>query len=143
MQWFKALPQNAAESAVEAQLQLAQAWSTFLCVGSTNEKLFHLSEIKLHERLLQEILHIIHSQLDPTSPRISMATELSILYTVLLRKWKDECMKFDGVISRIFIDILSRCALLEPNSSLEIITHLYTCLIQIFSVLRTSNSKSI
>lgn len=126
------------QEVARAQLQLAQAWSCFLLVISTSqESLLQGSPLRLS--LLKELLTALESQLEsqttPMETVIAIATELSMLYTVLLRKWSCDLSKLDGETLPSFNQILQLSGRLDPSLSMEMHTHLYSALIQ---VIRTS-----
>ena len=141
-QRLRALPSTADSASFKAQLLMSQAWSTLLCVASSHEKVFHLSDSVLRGSMLQEILDCINSQLNsefpPSSMRIALATELSVLYMVLLRKWINQTKNFGSVTVQSFIGIMSLTSRLHPSLSLELTVHIYTSLLQLLSALHTS-----
>ena len=120
------------------QLELARAWSSFLLVVSkTQESLLQGSPLRLS--LLRELLVALESQLgsqgSPTETVVAIATELSMLYTVLLRRWSCDLSELNEETLPSFNRILQLSGRVEPALSVELITHLYSGLIQ---VLRTT-----
>ena len=117
-----------------AQLELIQAWSCFLLVISTaQEGLLQGSPLRLS--LLKELLAALESQLEtqttPTETVVAIATELSMLYTVLLRRWSCDLSKLDKEMLPSFNRILQLCGRIDPALSIELYTHLYSGLIQV------------
>ena len=124
-----------------AQLELAQAWSCFLLVISTAQEALLQSSI-LRRSLLKELLAALESQLQnnqttPTETVVTIATELSMLYTVLLRRWSCDLSKMDEGMLPSFNRILQGCGRVDPTLSIELHSHLYSGLIQ---VIRTAKS---
>lgn len=123
-----------------AQLELAQAWSCFLLVISTSqEALLQGSTLRLS--LLKELLAALESQLQIqttlTETVVAIATELSMLYTVLLRRWSCDLSKLDQEMLPSFNRILQQCGKVDPALSIELHSHLYSGLIQ---VIRTAKA---
>ena len=123
-----------------AQLELAQAWSCFLLVISTaQEALLQGSTLRLSS--LKELLAALESQLaiqtSPTETVVAIATELSMLYTVLLRRWSCDLSKLDEEMLPSFNRILQLAGQVDPALSIELHAHLYSGLIQ---VIRTAKA---
>ena len=117
-----------------AQLELAQAWSCFLLVISTSqEALLQGSTLRLP--LLKELLAALESQLQiqttPTETIVAVATELSMLYTVLLRRWSCDLSKLDKEMLPSFNHILQQCGRVDAALCIELHSHLYSGLIQV------------
>ena len=123
-----------------AQLEMAQAWSSFLLVISTAQEAL-LQDSTLRLSLLNELLSALESQLaaqtTPTKTVVAIATELSMLYTVLLRRWSCDLSKLDEEVLPKFSSILQLTNRIDPALSIELHTHLYSGLIQ---VIRTSKT---
>ena len=123
-----------------AQLELAQAWSCFLLVISTSQEAL-LQDSTLRLSLLKELLTALESQLQiqtmPTETVIAIATELSMLYTVLLRRWSCDLSRLDEEMLPSFNRILQQCGRVDPALSVELHSHIYSGLIQ---VIRTAKA---
>ena len=116
------------------QLELARAWSSFLLViSTTQESLLQGSPLRLS--LLKELLVAIESQLEsnssPTATVVTIVTELSMLYTILLRRWSCDLPELDKETLPSFKRILHLLGRVDPTLSLELSTHLYSGLIQV------------
>ena len=123
-----------------AQLELAQAWSCFLLVISTSQEAL-LQDSTLRLSLLKELLTALESQLQiqtmPTETVVAIATELSMLYTVLLRRWSCDLSRLDEEMLPSFNRILQQCGRVDPALSVELHSHIYSGLIQ---VIRTAKA---
>ena len=123
-----------------AQLELAQAWSCYLLVISTSQEAL-LQGSTLCLSLLKELLAALESQLQNqtalTETVVTIATELSMLYTVLLRRWSCDLTKLDEEMLPSFNRILQQCGRIDPALSVELHSHLYSGLIQ---VIRTAKA---
>ena len=122
-----------------AQLDLAQAWSSFLLVISTTQESL-LQGSTLRRALLKELLVALESQLEsqasPTNTVVAIATELSMLYTVLLRRWSCDLSKLDEETLPSFNRILQLTSRLDSALSIELHAHLYSSLIQVIRTLK-------
>lgn len=158
--WMKQLcAAPGAESAVEGQLQLSRAWSTLLCVGASQEQLFHLSDASLRTSLLEGLLIAIASHLAPPTSHQSesepsdstppppplpptsatqgvgvlVAEELSVLSVVLTRKWAESSLQLGPMAVQLLVDILSACGRLEMGVASNILVSVYSCVVQLLS----------
>ena len=129
-----------------AQLELVQAWSSFLLVISTSQESL-LQGSPLHLSLLKELLVSLESQLESQEPyaktAVAVATELSMLYTVLLRRWSCDLLKLDDGTLPSFNRILQLSGRLDPALCIEMHTHLYSGVIQVIRTLKMHKSTSL
>ena len=122
-----------------AQLELVKAWSSLLLVISTSqESLLQGSPLRLS--LLKELLISLESQLESQEPHtktvVATATELSMLYTILLRRWSCDLLKLDDATLPSFNRILQLSGKLDPALCIEMHTHLYSGVIQVIRTLK-------
>ena len=127
-------PDHTLVEVTRGQLELAQAWSSFLLViSATQQSLLQGSPLRLE--LLKELLVALESQLESqtssTEIVVAIATELSMLYTILLRRWSCDLSELNKETLPVFNRILHQLGRLEASLSVELTTHLYSGLIQV------------
>ena len=118
-----------------AQYELAGAWSSLLLVAASNEHVFHLSSPAHHSELLNGILEALESQLRGTAAVsdvvVAIATELSMLYMVLSRKWSCDSIKIGQEVVCTFNNILQSSGTIETHVSMEMMALIYSSLVQL------------
>ena len=150
------LPQSAADSAVQDQLQVSRAWSTLLVVGASQERLFHLTDPELQALLLEELLTAVASHLSPQPPAsppsqpnsppprapspsgVLIAEELSVLSVVLMKKWVDGSVQLGPSVVPSLVSILASCGGLDVTVSCGLLFNVYSCLIHLMSTRRVA-----
>lgn len=136
------LPNSAADSALQGQLRLARAFSTFLTVALSYQQLFYLTDTTLHSFLVEELLAATDSQLDPSPPpsslRLLVAEELGMLSVIVMKKWAEDVDNFGGAAVQRLTSILTSCGGLHPNTSCSITVSAHSCLVVLLSAARQS-----
>ena len=101
----------------QGTLELAKALSLLLLVVCSSPDTRHLfKDSSLRCDILNELLHSLHAQLTKPTPDVALATELSMLYLVLFRKWSHDMIKRNNyndalsVVSQVLLSMPSELA---------------------------------
>ena len=112
-------------------------------LSPSQEAVYQLSLSALRETVLEGCLEALESQVSATPPSrttIAIATELSLLYLVLLRRWSHDLELRGDLIGR-FDNILKCCSKLECSDSVQLCVSLYSILILLLKTLRHNSGR--